>query len=198
MTKLESINFNTSSTGTSWENLLDLVYPKGSVYFRTAAGSAPGNNFGGQWSTLQSNFYPETLYTVNGVQSSNNLASFKNTDEISNKYVVKNNILYLTQSSWNDKNLPQNEYTLVATTSKKNYQTEIKMFPYFHSMSGVGDYKESTFIEPYNNVSNGYIKNGIYLYNGNVSPALSYWAYSIGIPLRSSIMTQTYIHQRTS
>lgn len=136
MTKLENINFNTSSTGTSWENLLDLVYPRGSVYFRTSAGTAPGTNFGGQWSTLQSNFYPETLYTVNGVQSTNNFASFKNTNEISNKYVVKNNILYLTQSSWGDKNLPKNKYILVATTSKKNYAAEIKVFPYFHTLGG--------------------------------------------------------------
>lgn len=198
MTKLESINFNTSSTGTSWENLLDLVYPKGSVYFRTAAGNAPGNNFGGQWSTLQSNFYPETLYTVNGVQSSNNLASFKNTDEISNKYVVKNNILYLTQSSWGDKNLTKNKYVLTATLSKKNYLAEIKMFPYFHTMSGEGDYRESTALEPYNSLSTEHVKNGIYLYNGNNIDKLNYWAYSLSIPLYSNKMTQTYIHQRTS
>lgn len=49
MITLSSINFNTSSSSTSWKNLLDLVYPKGSVYYRTASAAVPGVSFGGNW-----------------------------------------------------------------------------------------------------------------------------------------------------
>ena len=49
MATLNSISFNTSSTATSWDNLLDLVYPKGSVYYRTASAAMPGSSFGGNW-----------------------------------------------------------------------------------------------------------------------------------------------------
>lgn len=139
MTKLENINFNTSSTGTSWENLLDLVYPKGSVYFRTAAGSNPGNNFGGQWSTLQSNFYPETLYSIKGTQSVNDFMSWKNTDDESNRYTIRNNVLFMNQAPFGDKLLAKDKYTLVADLAKKNYSVEISMTPYFNAMSGFGD-----------------------------------------------------------
>lgn len=37
MVTLSSINFNTSSSSTSWKNLLDLIYPKRSVYYRTTS-----------------------------------------------------------------------------------------------------------------------------------------------------------------
>lgn len=49
MVTLSSINFNTSSSRTSWKNLLDLIYPKGSVYYRTASATVPGVSFGGNW-----------------------------------------------------------------------------------------------------------------------------------------------------
>ena len=49
MVTLNSINFNTSSSSTSWKNLLDLIYPKGSVYYRTASAAVPGVSFGGNW-----------------------------------------------------------------------------------------------------------------------------------------------------
>ena len=42
MVTLSSINFNTSSSSTSWKNLLDLIYPKGSVYYRTASADTVG------------------------------------------------------------------------------------------------------------------------------------------------------------
>lgn len=42
MVTLSFINFNTSSSVTFWENLLDLIYPKESVYYRTASAAMPG------------------------------------------------------------------------------------------------------------------------------------------------------------
>lgn len=196
MTKLESINFNTSSTGTSWENLLDLVYPKGSVYFRTAAGNAPGNNFGGQWSTLQSNFYPETLYSIKGTQSVNNFTSWKNTDDESNRYTIRNNVLFMNQASWGDKLLAKGKYTLVADLARKNYSAEISMTPYFNAMSGLGDWKEGGWLKCYNCKKTAE-RNKLSLYEG-YADTTDYWSYSLGIPLHNDTMTQTYIHQRTS
>lgn len=196
MTKLENINFNTSSTGTSWENLLDLVYPKGSVYFRTAAGSNPGNNFGGQWSTLQSNFYPETLYSIKGTQSVNDFMSWKNTDDESNRYTIRNNVLFMNQASFGDKLLAKDKYTLVADLAKKNYSVEISMTPYFNAMSGFGDWQESGWLRCYNSKKTT-DRNKLSLYEG-YTDTTDYWSYSLGIPLHNNTMTQTYIHQRTS
>lgn len=196
MTKLENINFNISSTGTSWENLLDLVYPKGSVYFRTSMGTAPGTNFGGQWSTLQSNFYPETLYSINGTKSVNDFTSWKNTNDESNRYTIRNNVLFMNQASWSDKPLPKGKYTIVADLAKKNYSVEISMTPYFNCLSGIGDWQESGWLKYYNSEETAN-RNKVLLYEG-YSDATDYWSYSLGIPLHNNAMTQTYIHQRTS
>lgn len=44
----------------SWVNLLDILYPKGSLYFSTSEIS-PSQIIGGIWSCLSDSFYPETL-----------------------------------------------------------------------------------------------------------------------------------------
>lgn len=50
--KLDAIQFNTSTTDTpSWTKLVDLIYPKASMYF-SCGGTAPGNSIGGSWVAL--------------------------------------------------------------------------------------------------------------------------------------------------
>lgn len=50
--KLDAIQFNTSTTDTpSWTKLVDLIYPKGCLFF-TGTSDAPGELFGGTWAKL--------------------------------------------------------------------------------------------------------------------------------------------------
>lgn len=70
MVTLSSINFNTSSSRTSWKNLLDLIYPKGSVYYRTASATVPGVSFGGNWEIK--NYSCPTIARLKPVKSSDN------------------------------------------------------------------------------------------------------------------------------
>lgn len=50
--KLDAIQFNTSTTDTpSWTKLVDLIYPKNSIYL-TRGTDAPGNNIGGDWTAI--------------------------------------------------------------------------------------------------------------------------------------------------
>lgn len=50
--KLDAIQFNTSTTNTpSWTKLVDLIYPKNSIYL-TRGTDAPGNNIGGNWTAI--------------------------------------------------------------------------------------------------------------------------------------------------
>lgn len=50
--KLDAIQFNTSTTDTpSWTKLVDLIYPKGCLFF-TGTTDAPGELFGGTWAKL--------------------------------------------------------------------------------------------------------------------------------------------------
>lgn len=84
MATLNSISFNTSSTATSWDNLLDLVYPKGSVYYRTASAAMPGSSFGGNWE-IKSYSCP-TIARLKPVKSSDNsnIASLSSVYQLDN------------------------------------------------------------------------------------------------------------------
>lgn len=50
--KLDAIQFNTSTTDTpSWTKLIDLIYPKNSIYLSMGA-NAPGDDMGGSWTAI--------------------------------------------------------------------------------------------------------------------------------------------------
>lgn len=50
--KLDAIQFNTSTTDTpSWTKLVDLIYPKNSIYL-TRGTNAPGDAVGGDWTAI--------------------------------------------------------------------------------------------------------------------------------------------------
>lgn len=63
MASLNSININTASSGTSWTNLVNLIYPVGSIYLGydlmssndTSSSKHPANVFGGDWTPLAEN-----------------------------------------------------------------------------------------------------------------------------------------------
>ncbi len=50
--KLDAIQFNTSTTDTpSWTKLVDLIYPKNSIYLSMGTNN-PGNSVGGAWTAI--------------------------------------------------------------------------------------------------------------------------------------------------
>lgn len=50
--KLDAIQFNTSTTDTpSWTKLVDLIYPKNSIYLSMGT-NAPGDSMGGSWTAI--------------------------------------------------------------------------------------------------------------------------------------------------
>ena len=50
--KLDAIQFNTSITDTpSWTKLVDLIYPKNSIYL-TRGTNTPGDSMGGNWTAI--------------------------------------------------------------------------------------------------------------------------------------------------
>lgn len=68
----------------SFINIMDIVYPVGSLYF-SSSNISPANLFGGTWTCVQKDFVPETLVSSNAkkreeITSSNGSSILYNTD----------------------------------------------------------------------------------------------------------------------
>lgn len=165
-------------------NLLEIVYPIGSLYFSTSSAS-PAEVIGGQWEQISDSFYPE--YLKSDSDWVNNWIS--NSKEFRTKMV--NGAVFHYGKSDGDFNVPADAYTPLTTLNE--YHRSKYQIPFVcHNMGG--EYGEqSNMIEPISDSDSGQIK--IYRRNGNSD---LFTQYSVAYPVNIDGVNRTYIWKRVA
>lgn len=168
-------------------NLLEIVYPIGSLYFSTSSIS-PAEVIGGQWEQISDSFYPE--YLKSDRDWVNNWISDSKT---SRTKMVNGAVFHYGESSGNF-SIPADSYTPFITLNE--YHRSKYQIPFVcHNMGGVYG-EQSNYIRSYNysDVSeNGQIM--LYRKNGNSS---FYGGYSVAYPANIDGVNRTYIWKRVA
>lgn len=91
----------------AFTNIIDIIYPIGSLYF-TSSTTSPATLFGGTWTCVQDKFYPETLVSKPSLSK-----------QVNNERIicgdVLNGIAVVSGQSYGNETLVQNKYTPIAT-----------------------------------------------------------------------------------
>lgn len=164
-------------------NLLEIVYPIGSLYFSTSSVS-PAEVIGGQWEQISDSFYPE--YLKSDSDWVNNWISDSKT---SRTKMVNGAVFHYGESSGNF-SIPADSYTPFTTLNE--YHRSKYQIPFVcHNMGDVYG-EQSNYIKPYNS-ENGQIT--LYRKNGNSS---FYGGYSVAYPANIDGVNRTYIWKRVA
>lgn len=165
-------------------NLLEIVYPIGSLYFSTSSVS-PAEVIGGQWEQISDSFYPE--YLKSDSDWVNNWIS--NSKEFRTKMV--NGAVFHYGVSEGSFNVPANAYTPLTTL--ENYHRSKYRIPFVCHNIG-GEYGEqSNMIEPISGSDSGQVK--VYRRNGNSD---FFTQYSVAYPANINGVNRTCIWKRVA
>lgn len=164
-------------------NLLEIVYPIGSLYFSTSSVS-PAEVIGGQWEQISDSFYPEYLKS-----DSDWVNNWISNSKTSRTKMVNGAVFHYGESSGNF-SIPADSYTPFTTLNE--YHRSKYQIPFVcHNMGDVYG-EQSNYIEPYNS-ENGQIM--LYRKDGNSS---FYGGYSVAYPANIDGVNRTYIWKRVA
>ena len=165
-------------------NLLEIVYPIGSLYFSTSS-TSPAEVIGGQWEQISDSFYPEYLKSdsdwVNNWISANKEFRTK---------MVNGAVFHYGRSDGNF-NVPADAYTPL-TTLERYHRSKYQIPFVCHNVGGVYG-EQSNMIEPISGSDSGQVK--IYRKNGNSD---LFTQYSVAYPANINGVNRTYIWKRVA
>lgn len=165
-------------------NLLEIVYPVGSLYFSTSTVS-PAEVIGGQWEQISDSFYPEYLKS-DGDWVNNWIARGR---EFRTKMV--NGAVFHFGVLNGGFDVPADTY-IPLTTLEKYHRSKYKIPFVCHNVGGVYG-EQSNTVESLSSSDSGQIK--IYRRNGNND---LFTGYSVAYPANIDGVNRTYIWKRVA
>lgn len=186
----------------SFINIMDIVYPIGSLYFSSSS-TSPANLFGGTWTCVQKDFVPETLVSSSADKRENNTSS--DGSEISYYTDIQNGSFILSvifsgsRTVFGGSNKYQNivwKSFYPSSFTRVPWDLGIKTVPAVHAMGGEFPQNYSGYLNDstsYNSETDPVLMT---LYNK--SREITYGGASAVSFLRIPSRTQCYIWMRTA
>lgn len=186
----------------SFINIMDIVYPIGSLYFSSSS-TSPANLFGGTWTCVQKDFVPETLVSSSTNKCEDSISSDGSTisyyTDIQNGSFILSAIFSGNRTVFGGSNTYQNivwKSFYPSSFTRVPWDLGIKTVPAVHAMGG-------EFPQNYS----GYL-NDVSSYEGTADPVLmqlynktreiTYGGASAISFLKIPSRTQCYIWMRTA
>ena len=186
----------------SFINIMDIVYPVGSLYF-SSSNISPANLFGGTWTCVQKDFVPETLVSSNAkkreeINSSNGSSILYNTDIQNGSFLLS--VIFSGQNRvFGGSNTYQNivwKSFYPSSFTRVPWDIGIKTVPAVHAMGGEFPQNYSGYLNDstsYNSKTDPVLMT---LYNK--SREITYGGASAVSFLEIPSRTQCYIWMRTA
>lgn len=169
-------------------NLLEIVYPIGSLYFSTSSIS-PAEVVGGQWEQISDSFYPEYLKS-----DSDWVRNWLSDSKASRTKMVNGAVFHYGESSGNF-SIPADTYTPFTTLDE--YHRSKYQIPFVCHQMGGGYGEQSNYVRPYNYSQVDSQKGQIMLYRRNGNDDF-YGGYSVAYPANIDGVNRTYIWKRVA
>lgn len=186
----------------SFINIMDIVYPIGSLYFSSSS-TSPANLFGGTWTCVQKDFVPETLISA---KSKRFTTTHTSTEAVDYAADIQNGSIALYVNFSNKRMFGGKDYYepviwksfLTDTNSTRvNWDVGVTMVPAVHAMGGEFPQNYSGFMNDYTRyINEGDNPSLLRLYNK--TREITYGAASAVSFLEIPSRTQCYIWMRTA
>lgn len=187
----------------SFINIMDIVYPIGSLYFSSSS-TSPANLFGGTWTCVQKDFVPETL-----ISAKNKRTEATHTSTYDTLYAadIQNGVIALFAEHANKEFFGGHNYynsiiwksfLTEANATRSNWDVGITTVPAVHATGGEFPQNYSGYMPDRTKYDSDFEGNPGLMRLYNSSRTLTYGAASAMSLLEIPSRTQCYIWMRTA